>query len=337
MSTIAVVGLDLAKHVFQVHGVDASGKVILRRQLRRAEVERVFAQMAPCLIGMEACYSAHYWARALARYGHTVRLMAPQFVRPYVKTNKNDAADAEAICEAVTRPNMRFVPVKSPDQQAMLALHRARQGLMKARVAQTNQIRSMVAEFGVALPQGPRAIRLNLVGRLEHSALELPPVLLQLVRQLLEHLHELESHLARIEVQIKQWHRHSAQSKLLETIPGIGPITATALVASVGDASHFKNGRQMAAWLGLVPRQHSTGGKARLLSISKRGDVYLRTLLTHGARALTRLAADPSRPGYDWLRGLLGRRHANVATIALANKNARIAWAVLTRETPYRA
>lgn len=332
---ITTIGIDLAKSVFQVHGVDECGKTVLRKQLKRAQVAEFMANLPPCLVGMEACGSAHHWGRKLQGYGHTVRLMSPQFVKPYVKSNKNDAADAEAICEAVARPNMRFVPIKSVEQQAVLSLHRVRQGLVVARTAQANQIRGLLAEFGMVLPKGVRALRTQLCGLVENAADELPAVFLHLMRRLYEHLMELDRQVGELEAQIKQWHRDCDLSQRLEKIPGVGPLTATALVASIADAQSFKNGRQLAAWLGLVPRQHSSGGKPTLLGISKRGDVYLRTLLIHGARSAI-LAATRHAKSNPWLSNLLSRRNPNIAAVALANKNARTIWALLAHDREFR-
>src|ERR1039457_5290874 len=271
---ITTVGIDLAKNLFQVHGVDERGKAVLRKQLRRAQVAVLFGTLPPCVIGMEACASAHHWGRTLQCFGHTVRLMAPQFVKPYVKTNKNDVADAEAICEAVSRPNMRFVPIKNGEQQAVLALHRARQGFVRARTAQANQIRGLLTEYGIVIPQGMCHISKRLPGILEDGESDLPGMFRQLLQRLGEHLKELDRQVGELELQIQLWHREHDASRKLAQIPGIGPITASALVASIGDAKSFENGRQLAAWLGLVPRQHSTGGKSTLLGISKRGDTY---------------------------------------------------------------
>jgi len=332
---ITTIGIDLAKNVFQVHGVDPHGKTVIKKQLKRDQMAPFFANLAPCLIGMEACGSAHHWGRKLQVLGHTVRLMAPQFVKPYVKTNKNDVADAEAICEAVARPNMRFVPIKTIDQQSVLALHRARQGFVKARTAQANQIRAMLAEYGLVLPVGIRHIPERVPELIEDGELLLPGQFRLLIQRLVEHFKELDRQVLELEAQIKAWHRANPASCKLEKIPGVGPITASALVASIGDARHFANGRQVAAWLGLVPRQNSTGGKAVLLGISKRGDTYLRTLLIHGARAVLSHAwrqADQC----SWLHKLVQRRNANVAAVALANKNARIIWALLAHDRSFQ-
>lgn len=333
---ITTVGIDLAKNVFQVHGVDEHGKVVLRKQLKRSQVTAFFANLPVCLIGMEACGSAHHWARELERMGHTVRLMAPQFVKPYVKTNKNDVADAEAICEAVARPNMRFVPVKNLEQQTILSLHRVRQGFVKARTAQSNQIRGLLGEFGLTLPQGIGQIARRIPEILEEADNGLPGLFRQLLARLLAHFNELHRQVLELEAQIKVWHRQSLSSQKLAEVPGIGPITASALVASVGNARSFANGRQLAAWLGLVPKQHSTGGKAVLLGISKRGDSYLRTLLIHGARSAILSAQRKGEQAAPWLTDLLRRRNPNIAAVALANKNARIVWALLAHDRDYQ-
>jgi transposase len=326
---ITTVGIDLAKNVLQVHAVDVRGKVVLRKQFKRIEVSAFFANLPPCLIGMEACGSAHYWGRTLQQFGHTVRLIPPQFVKPYVKSNKNDAADAEAICEAVSRPQMRFVPLKSVEQQSVIALHRVRQGFVRARTKQANQIRGLLGEMGLIIPQGIWRIVPRVPALLEARS-DLPTVFKNLIERLTEHLKFLDRQVEDIHRQIVAWGRSCELSQKLQKVPGVGPLTATALIATVGDVRSFKNGRQMAAWLGLVPGQHSSGGKAKLLGISKRGDKYLRTLLVHGARSVI-LAAKLKRAKshIPWLAQLLDRRHVNIATVALANKNARIMWALM--------
>ena len=334
---ITTIGIDLAKNVFQLHGVDERGKAVLRKQLKRKDVVKFFANLEPCLIGMEACGSAHYWARKLSEFGHTVRLMAPQFVKPYVKTNKSDRNDAEAICEAVGRPNMCFVPVKTAEAQAVLALHRARQGFVKARTAQANQIRGLLAEFGIVIPKGIGHIAKRLPEILEDGENGLPGMMRQLVRALGEQLKGVDNQVEEMERQIKLWHRDSEPSRTLEAIAGIGPITASAYVASVGDAKSFKNARQVPAWLGMVPRHEGTGGKVKMGRISKRGDVYLRTLLIHGARAVIRQVERKPDQADGWLKKLLARRNKNVAAVALAAKNARIAWALLAHERTYQS
>lgn len=332
---VTTIGIDLAKNVFQVHGVDGRGKAVLKKALKRAQVLPFFANLQSCLIGMEACGSAHYWARKLQGLGHDVKLMAPQFVKPYVKTNKNDAADAEAICEAVARPSMRFVPIKNEEQQAILTAHRVRQGFVKARTAQANQIRGLLAEYGIVIPQGISHIATHLPDILEDGENGLPGTFRQLIDRLGKHLKELDRQVHELEEQIQAWHRNTEASRKLAGIPGIGPITASALVASIGDARNFDDGRQLAAWLGLVPRQHSSGGKPTLLGISKRGDTDLRTLLIHGARAVIRVAEGKVNHAGSWLAGVMGRRNKNVAAVALANKNARIVWALLAHDREY--
>lgn len=333
---ITTLGIDLAKNVFQVHGVNGGGKAVLKKQLKRDQVASFFANLPPCLIGMEACGSAHHWARKLEKLGHAVKLIAPQFVKPYVKTNKNDAADAEAICEAVSRPPRRFVAIKNGEQQAVLAPHRARQGFVKARTAQANQIRGLLTEYGIVMPQGISYIAKRLPDSLEDGENDLPGVFRQLLQRLGEHLKELDRQVGELEVRIQLWHRQNDASRRLAQIPGIGPIAASALVASIGDANSFENGRQLAAWLGRVPRQHSSGGKSTLLGISKRGDSYLRRLLIHGARAVIGVAEGKRGYAESWLAGLIGRRNPNVAAVALANKNARIVWALLKHERDYQ-
>ena len=331
---IKTIGMDLAKNVFQLHGADSKGSTVLRKPLKRDQVLPFFANLVPCLVGMEACGSAHFWARKLTAMGHTVKLIPPQYVKPFVKRNKNDAADAEAICEAVVRPNMTSVPIKNLEQQAILSVHRARQGFVKARTAQANQIRGLLAEYGLAIPVGIRHIAPCVARFVDDEKNELPMSFRHLLQTLVAHLKMLDEQVGKLELEIKCWHRDCAQSTQLATVPGVGPITASALVASIGDAKNFTNGRQLAAWMGLVPRQHSTGGKTVLQGISKRGDSYLRTLLIHGARAVVRVSehkvgADP------WLRTLIARRNKNIAAVALANKNVRIIWSMLTHARDY--
>jgi transposase len=333
---ITTVGIDLAKNVFQVHAVDEAGNKVFNKQFKRDQMAVFFAQLPPCLIGMEACGSAHHWARKLAGFGHTVRLIAPQFVKPFVKSNKNDAADAQAIYEAVIRPSMRFVPPKSVEQQGVLALHRARQGFVKMRTAQANQIRGLMAEFGLIIPQGIAHIAKRVPELIEDASNELPGVFRVLVERLLQHLKELDRQVDETEALIVGWHRQCEASRKLAEVPGIGPITASALITSIGDAKNFDSGRQLAAWLGLVPRQHSSGGKQNLLGISKRGDAYLRTLLIHGARSVI-YARQRSSDKTGWLHQLLQRKPPNVAAVALANKNARIVWAILTQDRRFQA
>lgn len=334
---ITTVGIDLAKIAFQIHAVDVHGTAMLRKQLKRSQVLAFFVNLPSCLIGMEACGGAHFWARKLSELGHTVKLMAPQFVKPYVKSNKNDAADAEAICEAVSRPNMRFVPIKNTEQQALLGLHRARQGFVQARTAQVNQIRGLLAEFGIVMAQGIRCVTKKMPEILQDAENGLSGASRELFSRLFEHFRELDRQVDELQAQIKVYHREDLRSRRLQAIPGIGPLTASALVASVGDANTFKNGRQFAAWLGLVPRQDSSGGKERLLGISKRGDTYLRTLLIHGARAVLRQLNRHADQAEGWLARLAARRNPNIAAVALANKNARIVWALLAHGRDYQA
>ncbi len=328
---ITTIGLDLAKHVFQVHAVDAAGSVVLRRRLRRAQVHAFFAGLAPCLVGMEACATAHFWARELRSLGHEVRLMPAQYVKPYLRRGKNDAADAAAICEAVTRPSMRFVPVKGEAQQAALMLHRVRDLLVRQRTQLINAIRGHLAEFGIVEAQGPWNVARLLAGMEE--AADLPDLARELVRVLAGQLEEAEGRIAEVDARILARHKADAVSRRLATIPGIGPLAATAIAATVPDPAAFRGGREFAAWLGLVPRQNSTGGKARLGRISRQGDAYIRRLLVIGAQAVLRCSkAARSDP---WIQGLLAKRPRLVVAVALANKTARIAWAVMARGTAY--
>ncbi len=329
---VTTIGLDLAKHVFQVHGVDAAGNIILKRRLRRSQMITFFAGLAPCTIGMEAGATAHFWARELKALGHDVRLMPAQYVKAYVKRGKNDAADAAAICEAVSRPSMRFVPVKSEAQQAALMLHRARDLLMRQRTQLINALRGHLAEFGIIEAQGAWNVS-RLLAHLETEG-ELPEMARQVLRLLAVQLEEAETRIEDLDAQIAAWHKADPVSQRLTTIPGIGPLVATAIAATVPDASAFRSGREFAAWLGLVPRQRSTGGKQRLGRISREGDRYIRRLLIIGAQAvLLRSKAAQSNP---WIRGLLAKRPRLVVAVALANKTARIAWAVMTKGQTYR-
>lgn len=333
---ITTVGIDLAKKVIQVHGVNERGKAVLRKQLRRDQVLPWFANLAPCRIGMEACGSAHYWARKLEGYGHTVKLMAPQFVKPYVKTNKNDAADAEAICEAVRRPTMRFVRVKSPEQQGRLMQHRARDLLMRQRTQLINAMRAHLAELGIVSAQGREGLSELLSVISNEQEIQMPIDARATLMVLAAQLHALQTLIGTLDKRIMAQHRTSDESKRLETIPGIGPIGATTIVAVVPDPMVFKSGRDFAAWIGLVPRQDSTGGKQKLGPISKQGDRYLRRILVVGAHAVLRRARqNPAK--YPWLTQLLARRPFKVVAVALANKMARIAWALLAKGGTYRS
>ena len=329
------IGIDLAKQVFQVHGVDGQEKAILRRKLPRAKMLTYFQKLPPCLIGMEACSSAHYWGRELQKMGHTVKLMAPQFVKPYVKSNKNDANDAEAICEAVARPTMRFVAIKSIEQQDIQAVHRIRSELVQQRTAKVNQIRGLLGEYGLVVGQRIDVLRKALPLILEDAENGLTIDFRTLLEGLQQDLITLDERVDDMDKKIKLLASSNEDAKRLQQIPGIGPITATALICAIGDGKQFKRGRDLAAWLGLTPRQHSSGGKDRLLGISKRGDAYLRTLLIHGARAVLKVAGNKEDPRSRWIQNLCGRRNKNIAAVALANKNARIVWALLTKKTDF--
>jgi transposase len=334
MGEVTTIGLDLAKHVFQVHGVDAEGAPVLRKQLRRSQVLAFFSRLPPCLVGLEACATAHYWARELRALGHEVRLMPAQYVKAYVKRNKNDPADAAAACEAVARPTMRFVAVKTADQQAAVLLHRGRERLVRQRTALVNALRGHLAEFGVIAPQGLRNVsQLIAIVRDEGDA-RLPDLARAVLEVLAGQIEQLEAAVAGLEKQLMAWHKSNPVSQRLATIPGIGPIIATAIAATVTEPSGFRNGREFAAWLGLVPRQNSTGGKIRLGGISKRGNRYLRRLLINGASAnLLRSKATNADP---WVIGMRRRRPSLVVAVALANKTARIAWAVMHRQENYQ-
>ena len=334
--TITTVGLDLAKNVFQVHAVDDNERVVVRKQLRRNKVIDFFAELAPCLVGMEACGSAHHWARELKLLGHEVRLMPPHYVKPYVKRGKNDAADAEAICEAVTRPSMRFVPVKGTDQQAVLMLHRTRSLLVRQRTMLANALRSHLSEFGIVVAKGIENIA-KLATIVETAGKDhLPAAAVTALRLVIGQLGELKVRIDALDKAILRWHRKNPESRRLATIPGIGPITASALSATITDASQFKSGRQLAAWLGLVPRQNSSGGKERLGGISKQGDRYLRQLLVIGATSMLGVASRKRTADEAWVMALMDKKPPRLVTIALANKMARIAWAIMARQETYK-
>jgi transposase len=338
MEQTITIGLDLAKHVFQVHGVDAAGKVTLRRQLRRGELLDFFAEAPACVVGLEACGSAHHWARQIAALGHEVRLLPPARVKPYVKPGrKNDAADAAAICEAASRPHMRFVPVKSAEQQGMLLLHRARDLLVRQRTMLINALRGHLAEFGQIAGQGQGNFARLRAGLEAEAGDALPEPARLALRLLAGQIDDADAKIAALEKQIAARHRQDEASLRLASIPGIGPIIASALAAAVSDAGAFASGRQLAAWLGLVPRQHSTGGKQRLGSITKAGDRYLRRLLVIGATGLIRYRRANVPGGLAWLQAMLARKPVRVVIVALANKMARIAWAILARGGSYRA
>lgn len=333
--TIVRVGIDIAKTVFQVHGVDAHGKAKLKKTLARGEMLEFFAKLPPCLIGIEACAGAHYWARELNKFGHDVRLMASQFVIPYRKSGKNDANDAEAICEAVGRPTMRFVPVKTEEAQAVLTLHRARELLVAERIALSNQIRGLLGEFAIVAAGGMARLR-RVMLEIGTGQRQLPLLARQTIGELFERMLEQEKKAQEYERRITQLARQSEAASRLMQIEGIGPITASAMVANVTDAKLFKSGREFAAWLGLTPNQHSSGGKSRLGRITKRGDVRLRTLLIHGTRTALQHAAKREDRKSRWVMELKSRSCSNVAAVALAAKHARIIWAMLARGTEYR-
>ena len=335
MEEVSTIGLDLAKSVFQVHGVDVAGRVVVRRQLRRGEVLAFFARLRPCLIGMEASATAHYWGRELMKLGHVVKLMPPAYVKPYVKRGKTDAADAEAIAEAVTRPTMRFVAIKSMDQQAILMLHKVRDLLVRQRTMLVNALRGHLAEFGVVTARGPSGVKAAIL-ELHAMQRSLPPLARMAFHRLIDRLDTISAEIRKAEREIVEWCRNDDASRRLMTVPGIGPITASAIAAAVPDASLFRSGRQFAAWLGLTPRAHSSGGKERLGGISKQGDGYIRRLLVTGATAVIRLARQ-GNPSKVWATRLLERKPARVVSVALANKTARIAWAVLARNQSYMA
>lgn len=336
-SELAVLGIDLAKQSFQLHGVDASGNVVLKLKLTRNKLVEHIAQLPACLIGMEACGGSHHWVRVFTKLGHTVRLIAPQFVKPFVKSNKNDEADAEAICEAVQRPSMRFVPSKNLEQQDMQSLHRIRSQAVARRTAMANQIRGLLMEYGVVIAKGISHVRKQLPELLEDGDNELTFLFREMLHELHEELTHLDERIRNLEQRIQTLCAQSEECQRLLTIPGVGILTATALVAAVGDITVFKNSRELPAWLGLVPRQHSTGGRPTLLGISKRGDSYLRTLMIHGGRTVVRVADKYQDKRNQWVSELDKRRGKNISAVAVANKNARIAWALLTNKTTYMA
>jgi len=342
MTNITTVGLDLAKLVFQVHGADQDGgpvvrRPVVRKKLRRGQVLGFFAELPPCLIGLEACASAHYWARELQALGHEVRLIPPQYVKPFVKTNKNDASDAEAICEALIRPTMRFASIKSAEQQSVLMLHRARELLVRQKTMLINALRGHCGEFGIVVAQGASRVA-ELIAIIEDQEDDrIPALACEALGYLVSQLRMVQAQVLGLEKKLKTWHRANEASRRLETIPGVGVITATALVATIGDASQFHSGRQLAAWLGLVPRQYSSGGKERLGRISKRGDGYLRKLLVHGARTVLLWSRRKKETRSPWLEALLARRPTNVVLVAMANKTARVVWALLSRSETFRA
>lgn len=333
---LTTIGLDIAKNIFQVHGADATGAAVLKKRLRRNQVLEFFAEQSHCLVGIEACATAHHWAREIAALGHDVRLLPPQYVKPYVKRHKNDAADAEAICEAVTRPTMRFVPMKTREQQSILMLHRARELLVRQQNMTVNAIRAHLAEFGVVVAQGIQNVGKAIAVIEDENDNRVPDVAREALLFLAHQFAALKGRIAELKMKITAWHRQNALSQRLATVPGIGPITASALAASIADPGQFRSARQFAAWLGLVPRQNSSGGKEMLGAISKRGNPYLRRLLVTAAQSVLRWKIRRLEEASEWLRGLLARRPHNVVATALANKIARVVWALMRKGEEYR-
>lgn len=336
MANISALGIDLAKNVFSVHGVDSHGKTVLRKTVTRTKLLPLLSSLSPCLVGMEACTGAHHFARWLRERGFDARIMASKFVAPYRKSSKNDSNDAEAICEAVTRQTMRFVAIKSEEQQALLCLHRVRQARIKERTALINQLRGLLSEFGIVIGKGRYTAQKELPFIFEDASNGLPDLARQVLHDEYQRLLQLNEQLLSYDRQLERLASHSNDASRLMSIPGIGAVTATALVASIGDIHHFNNGREVAAWLGLVPRQYSTGGKPRLGRITKRGDSYVRTLLIHGTRSVIAVLKDKQDRSSQWIRQLIERRGIKRASVALAAKNARIVWAVLTHQEIYQ-
>lgn len=337
MRDITTIGIDLAKNVFQVHCNDRHGKKVKTKRLTRNQLSEFIANIKPCLVGMEACGSAHSWARLFKGYGHDVKLMSPQYVKPYVKTNKNDMADAEAIAEAVTRPNMRFVPIKEVEQQDILCLHKVRDRLVGNRTALGNQVRGMLLEYGIVVNTGKAALKAKLVNLTSPESTELTPDAKEIMVDLYEEYKTLDDQIKNYEIKISNLVKNNEQCRNLAEIPGVGPITATAMYASLGNVSVFHKGRDVSAWLGLVPKQMSSGNKTVLLGISKRGNSYLRQLLIHGARAVLKNIGEKQDRFSRWLRAMVNRIGFNKATVALANKNARLIWALLAGKSKYQS
>ena len=333
---ITTIGLDLAKSTFQVHAVDAAGQVVLQRKLRRSAVLRFFAKLPPCLIGMEACGSAHYWGRELSQCGHEVKLLPPADVQAYVRRNKTDAADAAAICEAVTRPHLRAVPLKTPDQQALAAQHRVRDMFVGQRTALINALRAHMAEFGIVAARGPGGVRELVAALAEADESALPALARTVLGDVVAAIESLERRINGIERSIVSANKANETARRLLTIPAVGPIGASAFAGLVADPAAFKNGRAFASWLGLTPREHSTGGRQRLGPISKQGNRYLRRLLVIGATSILRRPESAGPELAAWIRALLARRPARLVSVALANKIARIIWAVLVRQDVFR-
>jgi transposase len=336
MKNITVLGIDLAKDVFQIHGNDAAGKCVVRKKLRRTEVLNYIANLPSCRVAMEACGSANYWAREIIKLGHEVVLIAPQFVKPFVKTNKNDSADAEAIAEAAMRPNMRFVPLKEIWQQELQSIHRARSLMVAQRVAFSNALRSFLNEQGLVCPSGEKPL-FKLVSELLSQEIKFSGIFRDLLIRMMANIQSLQKEIDHLERQIKKFADTDERCRRIQEINGVGPITACAIVAAVGNPKNFKNGRHFSAWLGLVPRQNSSGGKEKLLGISKRGDGYLRSLLIHGARAALQFAAKRDDYRSKWVTKKSAERGHNKATVALANRNARVIWALLAKNETYKS
>lgn len=334
---VKVLGIDLAKTSYQLHGEADSGQTVVNKKFNRKNLTAFVARLPPCIIGLEACGGAHYWARVFKAFGHEVKIMAPQFVKPFVKSNKNDAIDAQAICEAVQRPSMRFVPEKSVEQQDIQSLHRIRSQLISRRTAQSNQIRGLLLEYGVVIPTGISYVRKQIPWILEDGENGLSSLFREALSELYQELVHLDKRVTTLEKKLQRISDQNEDCQRLLTIPGIGLLSATALVAAIGDIKAFKSGRELAAWMGLVPRQHSTGGKPTLLGISKRGDSYLRTLLIHGGRSVVRFAHKYQDRRNQWVSQMEKRRGKNIAAVAVANKNARVVWALLSQQTDYRA
>jgi transposase len=333
---VKVIGLDTAKNVFQVHGADASGRAVLRKRLRRAQIPDFFANLPRCVVGIEATQGAHYWSRVIGSFGHEVRLIAPQFVKPYLTGQKNDARDAAAICEAISRPEMRFVSQKSIAQQDLQALHRIRSRLIGSRTQLGNQIRGLLAEYGIVLPLHLSQLRTQLPGLFAEDHPLLTPFSRELFASLYEELCGIDERVQAMEQRVQRVFQANDQCQKIAAIEGVGPLTATAMVAAVADGKAFRNGRQFAAWLGLVPRQHSSGDKQRLLGITKRGDPYLRMLLVHGARSVVYRSVGKTDRRNVWIADKQRRIGTTKACVAVANKNARIIWALLAKDEPYR-
>lgn len=331
---VTVLGIDLAKQSFQLHGVDSNGITVLKKKLARKNLCQFIALMPACIIGIEACGGANHWLRVFEKFGHTVHMIAPQFVKPFVKSNKSDA---EAICEAVQRPSMRFVPAKSIEQQDIQSLHRIRSQAVARRTAQANQIRGLLMEYGLIIPQGISYVRKSIPLMLEDGDNELTFMFRELLADLYNEMVHLDERIKNLENKLEAICAQNEDCQRLLTIPGIGLLSATAMIAAIGDINAFKSGRELAAWLGLVPRQHSTGGKPTLLGISKRGDTYLRTLLIHGGRTVVRVADKHSDQRSQWITQIEARRGKNISAVAVANKNARVAWALLSKKTNYQA